>query len=68
MRNNEYKVFKAHVMRDTPESDLWWCGYYFLDLTTRQSNEVYDILAERGFKRVDEWIELPSGIRIRKEV
>lgn len=66
MLSKYYKPFKAHVMSDTPESDLWWCGYYFLDLTTRQNNEVYDILVERGFERDGEWVVMPSGIRIRR--
>lgn len=68
MENKYYKPFKAHVQNDSPESDIWYMGYYFLDLTKRQNNEVFDILNGRGFKRDGEWIEMPSGIRIRKVV
>ena len=71
MTNSEFKGFRAQVEKADRNADIWWCGYYWLDLTKRQGAIIDQILSGKGF--IDQEIrgtvngtyifhKLPSGI------
>lgn len=75
MKNSEYKIFKHIVINANDQSEIWWCGADWMDLTDKQ---LQDIKAVLNYKRSDgvitietdakgDWYMMPSGLKIKKE-
>lgn len=75
MKRTDYEAFKKTVSIADESHDVWWCGYLFMELTPKQSDEIMNILFKRGIFKVIEGrtpdgqgfrtgLLLPSGITI----
>ncbi len=69
MKRSEYKIFKNIVSKANRNSDVWWCGCDFLDLTNAQAQEIA-LIASKHFgvtyntRMQRNEVLLPSGISI----
>jgi hypothetical protein len=66
MKNNRYKSFRNYIVTASKQDQIWWDGFYFLDLTERQFNEIRDICISKGFEIKEDTVLLPSGIGLKK--
>lgn len=73
MKVHDFKCFISAVEIATKNSDIWWCGYYFMDLTIKQHNKLCEVLDTIGFIDVKyeypmtgtkKTFILPSGIGV----
>lgn len=70
MTTKQFKVFKQYVEEANETSAIWWAGYYWIDLTTRQVEIINKVLENKAFiKQVVDCKgrtanELPSGLTI----
>ena len=72
MKKTDFKNFISAVAMAGKESDIWYCGYYFMDLTDKQHEETARILVSKGFpviernsfKGVIKLVRIPSGIEL----
>lgn len=64
MKQSLYKNFKQKVIGADEKNPIWCAGFYFVDLTTKQSNDLYDALYSKYGK--DNIVTLPNGIQLRK--
>ena len=72
MKRSEYKVFKQMVNDADVNNSIWWCGYYWIDLTDKQLS---DIASTEGviknsmitidLKEHETRYTLPSGITLK---
>jgi len=55
-------------MKANKESDVWYAGYLWFDLTKRQAEIISDTLWIKGCINVDlkkEWFIFPNGLKFR---
>ena len=73
MKQDRYKLFKEAISTAGAKDPVWWAGYLWLDLTKKQSHEVFNILGNRrdgvckviiSLRNGRIEIEIPSGIRL----
>ena len=65
MRNTHFKAFKERVKDAYRDDPIWWAGYLWIDMTPKQNNTMFDLLAYRGMVE-DDTAVLPSGIRFKR--
>lgn len=63
MKQSLYKNFKEKAIKAESNNPIWWAGFYFFDLTKRQSDDLFDALYSKYGK--DNKVMLPSGIELR---
>ena len=70
MKNNEYRVFKNMVAMADVEDEIWWAGYYWIDLTEKQGRDIIDLLETKSFIKPaktptgKDALQMPSGLMI----
>ena len=63
MKRSDFIKFKEVISIARSDDPIWWAGYFWINLTEKQSNEVIKILTLRGFRTEDNEIVLPSGMK-----
>ena len=72
MTNTQFKSFKNIIAKTDANNDIWWMGFYFLDLTPTQIKKCIEILEPKFGCRYNEIMKrneivLPSGLAIIKK-
>lgn len=68
MKTNQFKLFHEEVIRANKESDVWYAGYLWIDLTERQAKIISDTLWIKACIEVDlknEWFIFPNGLKFK---
>ena len=70
MKKAEYQVFKTVVALADAHNDIWWAGYYWINLTHSQCRDMLDMLETKPFIKQTKTLTgqdalmLPSGLMI----
>lgn len=64
MKINEYKTFKAKLVRAKDNDVIWNAGFLFINLTRKQANDLYDTMYNRY--GVGDEVKFPNGFSIRR--
>lgn len=70
MKSNEYKVFKTAVATADAQNDIWWAGYYWMNLTGSQCKDMLDLLETKPFIKQSKTLNgkdaliMPSGLML----
>lgn len=63
MKAKDFNVFKERVAEADQTDVIWWCGYYFLDLTDKQAKVIMSVLKQNPVCKVTEQgVMIPSGL------
>lgn len=69
MKTNLFNNYKNFTKKDFEDS-LQYMGWFFMQLSAKQNEYVYDRLVEMGYPviidRGSEWVVFPNGLRLRK--
>lgn len=70
MKNNQFKMFHAEVMKADKDSDVWCAGCLWMDLTHKQAETVSDTLWLKVGSCIDidlqnGWFIFPNGLKFR---
>lgn len=67
MTHSEFHYFHKAVIEANKDSDIWYCGALWLDLTDRQSRIISSTLEKKKSCVVydGEWFEFPNGLRFK---
>lgn len=74
MQGKQFKTFRSTVERADETSDIWYAGYFWIDLNRRQLREILEVLRSKPFVKPSVTITgkkalmLPSGLEIWEEV
>ena len=49
MKATEFLALKTIVAHADEQSEVWWAGYLFMNLSSKQSRELMDILETKPF-------------------
>lgn len=66
MKANQFKVFHEAVATANKNSDVWYAGYLWLDLTDKQADKISNILWSKNCVDVDlkkGWFIFPNGLK-----
>lgn len=75
MTNSEFKWMYNAVIKANTNSDVWYMGYLWMDLTTLQKKKLCAVLETKGCvnqvcktigNRIEKWYEFPNGLQFRK--
>lgn len=66
MKRSEFARFKEIVRTADNTNWIWHAGYLWIDLTIKQCNVIYHILANKGFEINEKgYVLTPSGLGIK---
>ena len=71
MKKANFDRFLQAVASVPENGDLWWAGYLFLDLNSKQMEKTYEVAKNRFGEKLNERMKrtevvLPSGLALTK--
>lgn len=70
MKAEDYRAFKSMVARADAQSEVWWAGFYWIDLTRAQCRDILAVLETKSFIKATKTLSnqdallMPSGLMI----